>query len=121
MSPDDTRCEWFSKESKEWVFKQWERQTEKGNNFAKRQVITGDSDYVQAITKRYFAQQAGNPIVAHPTKPDTYRWLTPIEVKRLMGLPDEFDLGETKTFAGEVMGQGVLVEVFHKVIQENKI
>lgn len=120
LNPDDERCEWFAIEDKQWLKNHWEQQKAKGNNFHS-QIITGDSDYVSAVTRRYFAQQGSNPIVAHPTIPDTYRWLSPTEVKRLMGLPDEYDLGDTKTLAGEVMGQGVLVEVFHKVIQENKI
>jgi DNA (cytosine-5)-methyltransferase 1 len=119
LSPDDPRCEWFTLEEKQWLKNHWEQQKAKGNNFHS-QIITMDSDYVSAVTRRYFAQQGSNPIVAHPTKPNTFRWLTPIEVKRLMGLPDDYDLGDTKTLAGEVMGQGVLVKVFQKVIEENK-
>lgn len=119
LSPEDTRCEWFTRETKAWLFEHWDNERAKGNNF-QSQIITADTPYCSAITKRYFAQQGSNPVVAHPTKPDTFRWLTPIEVKRLMGLPDDYDLGETKTLAGEVLGQGVLVEVFRKVIQENK-
>lgn len=119
LATEDSRCNWFAIEDKQWLKNHWEQQKAKGNNFHS-QIITRDSTYVSAITRRYFAQQGSNPIVAHPTKPNVYRWLEPIEVKRLMGLSDEYDLGETKTLAGEVLGQGVLVEVFRKVIQENK-
>lgn len=119
LDVDDPRCEWFHIDEKQWLKNHWATQLAKGNNFVS-QVITADSDSIGAITRRYFAQQGSNPIVAHPTKPDVYRWLTPIEVKRLMGLPDDYDLGDTKTLAGEIMGQGVLVKVFQKVIEENK-
>jgi site-specific DNA-cytosine methylase len=119
LSPEDYRCEWFTRETKAWLFEHWEKEEAKGNNF-QSQIITVDTAYCSAITKRYFAQQGSNPVVAHPEEEGVYRWLTLVEVKRLMGLPDDYDLGNTKTLAGEVMGQGVLVKVFQKVIQENK-
>ena len=120
LDVDDSRSEWVHIDEKQWLKKHWAEQIAKGNNFVS-QVITAESDSIGAITRRYFAQQGSNPIVAHPTKPDVYRWLSIVEVKRLIGLPDDYDLGDTKTLAGEVMGQGVLVKVFQKVIQENKI
>jgi len=43
--------------------------------------------------------------------------LTLNEVKKIMGLPDDFELGPSKTTAGEAMGQGVLVNTFKKIIQ----
>jgi len=116
LSHDDPKCEWWDKTTKSWVFDHWNNQTAKGNNFASQQ-ITADSENVQAITKRYFAQQGGNPVVKHPFKEGTFRWLTPIEVSRIMGLPDDYDLGTTKTNAGEILGQGVLVKVFKKIIE----
>lgn len=116
LSHDDPSCEWWDRSTKAWVFDHWDKQTAKGNNFASQQ-ITADSDNVQAITKRYFAQQGGNPVVKHPFKEGTFRWLTPKEVSRIMGLPDDYYLGSTKTNAGEILGQGVLVKVFKKVIQ----
>ena len=115
---NDPECEWFNRETKGWVFDHWENQKAKGNNF-QSQVITKDSKSVQAITRRYFAQQAGNPVVGHPLSNELFRWLTLTEVKRIMGLPDSYDLGDTKTFAGEVMGQGVLVDLFKQVILVN--
>lgn len=114
--PEDPECEWFTRETKAHIFNGWDNQKAKGNNF-QSQIITPESRYVQTIPKRYFAQQAGNPIVKHPTKQGMFRWLTLTEVKKIMGLPDSYDLGEYKTFAGEVMGQGVLVNLFHKIIQ----
>ena len=116
LAHDDPRCEWWDRTTKAWVFEHWDKQTDKGNNFASQQ-ITEESDSVQAITKRYFAQQGGNPVVKHPFKEGVFRWLTPIEVARIMGLPDNYNLGSAKTTAGEIMGQGVLVKVFKKVIE----
>ena len=117
LSPDDPRCEWFTPESKSWVFDHWQTQKAKGNNFQSQQ-ITENTKQVQAITKRYFAQQAANPVVKHPTKENTFRWLTIDEVKKIMGLDPDFYLGESKTTAGEGMGQGVLVNVFKKIIDK---
>jgi len=119
LDPEDPECKWWNRETKGWVFDHWEKQAEKGNNFQSAQ-ITGDSEFVPAITKRYFAQQGSNPVVKHPTKEGTFRWFTLTEVKRLQGLPDDYDLGDTLTIAGEVMGQGVLVNVFRKVMEANK-
>ena len=107
---------WFNRQSKSWLYEHWEKQAAKGNNFMGGCVHTADSPSVAAITKRYFAQQGGNPVVAHPTKKDTHRWLTLNEVKRLHGVPDDYFLGTSKTIAGEVIGQGVVVDLFQKVI-----
>src|SRR3990172_6863171 len=75
---------------------------------------------LKAIKKRYFEQQGDNPVVKHPTLPDTYRWLTLSEVKIIMGLDESYDLGETKTVAGEALGQGALINVFKKIIDSLK-
>jgi DNA (cytosine-5)-methyltransferase 1 len=119
-NPEDPRCEWFTKETKPWLFDHWDRQTAKGNGFASQQ-ITGDTEAVQAITKRYFAQQGDNPVVKDERegREGWFRWLTIDEVKLIMGLPEDYDLGTAKTTAGEVMGQGVLVNTFARIIQAN--
>ena len=119
LKADDPRCEWFTRETKSWLFEHWDNQKAKGNNF-NSQIITEDSTQIQAIKKRYFAQQGDNPVVKHPTLPDTYRWLTLSEVKIIMGLDESYDLGETKTVAGEALGQGVLINVFKKIIDSLK-
>lgn len=119
LKADDPRCEWFTRETKSWLFEHWDNQKAKGNNF-NSQIITEDSTQIQAIKKRYFAQQGDNPVVKHPTKPDTFRWLTLSEVKVIMGLDESYDLGETKTLAGEALGQGVLINVFKKIIDSLK-
>lgn len=108
--------EWFNKGTKSWLFNHWEKQTAKGNGFAS-QVYTGMSDHVGTIKKRYFAQQGDNPVVAHPNKEGVYRWLTLNEVKKLHGIPEDYYLGTSKTGAGEVIGQAVVVDVFQKIIE----
>lgn len=112
--------EYFNRDSKAWFFNRWDKADATGTNF-KSQVITPESKTVQAITKRYFAIQAGNPVVKHPTKEGFYRLFTLNEVKKIMGLDKSYYLGESKTFAGEVMGQGVLVNMFKKVIEANSL
>lgn len=43
--------------------------------------------------------------------------MTVAEVRRLHGVPDSYYLGEeSKTRAGEVLGQGVIVSFFQKII-----
>jgi len=36
--------------------------------------------------------------------------------KRLHGVPDDYELGSSKTVAGEAIGQGVLVNLFATII-----
>jgi DNA (cytosine-5)-methyltransferase 1 len=116
QSVDDPEVKWdITHEQSPGVFKHWKNQKEAGRNYISQQIVRG-SESCQAITKRYFSKQYGNPVVKHPHKIDTYRWLTITEVKRLMGLPDSYDLGTAKTTAGECMGQGILVNLFTKVI-----
>ena len=52
-----------------------------------------------------------------PDNPHRHRWLTLDEVRRLMGVPDHYELGSAKTVAGEVLGQGVEVATFTRLIQ----
>lgn len=108
--------EWFNKSTKKWLYDHWDKQTAKGNGFASQQ-YDENSPYVGTITKRYFSQQGGNPVIKHPEKDGHHRWLTLNEVKRLHGLPDNYYLGTSKTLAGEVMGQGVVVDTFQTIIE----
>lgn len=108
--------DWWDRESKPWPFKHWEAQTAKGNGFAPP-ILTADSTKIPTIKKRYFAGQGDNPVVGHPEKEGTCRWLTLKEVQRLHGVPDDYNLTSCKTTAGEVIGQGVLVNLFRKIIE----
>jgi DNA (cytosine-5)-methyltransferase 1 len=110
--------EWFDRSSKPWIFRHWENQAEKGNGFVSQQ-ITADSPSVGCITKRYFAGQGQHPVVKHPTLPDTYRWLSLNEVKQLHGIREGYYVGDSKTRAGEVIGQGVVVSTMSLLIAAN--
>jgi DNA (cytosine-5)-methyltransferase 1 len=113
---DSEEAEWFDRDTKAWLYNHWENQTAKGNGFAPP-VLNADSTSVGCIKKRYFAQQGDNPVVGHPTIPGRNRWLTLGEVKALMGLPADYYLGEAKTTAGEIMGQGVAVGLFGGILR----
>jgi len=108
--------EWFDKDTKKWLFEHWDRQTVKGNGFVSQQ-YDENSTHFGTITKRYFSQQGGNPVLRHPEKEGVFRWLTLNEVKKLHGIPENYYLGSSKTGAGEVIGQGVVVDMFQKVIE----
>jgi site-specific DNA-cytosine methylase len=113
--PEDSEL-WFDARSKPWLYEHWQRQTARGNGFEPPKLSFGSTS-CPTIKKRYFAGQGDNPVVSHPNRPDTHRWLTVNEVRRLMGLPESFDLGTTKTTAGEILGQGVEVGTFTRLIQ----
>lgn len=108
--------EWFTEATKPWLYRHWREQTAKGNGFEPPK-LAGDCRRVPVIKKRYFAQQGDNPVVQHPERPDTHRWFTLAEVKRLHGVPEGYWLGEAKTRAGEVLGQGVVVSLFRRIIE----
>jgi hypothetical protein len=71
---------------------------------------------VGVITRRYFAGQGDNPVVRHPSREGTFRWLTVPEVRQLHGIPRSYRLPEAPTVAGEVIGNGVVVDFFHRLI-----
>jgi site-specific DNA-cytosine methylase len=110
--------EWFNRETKNWLYDHWDKQAAKGNGFPSQQV-SADSTHVGTIKKRYFAGQGDNPVVCHPTLEGTHRWFTLTEVKRLHGIPDNYFVGDSKTLAGELMGQGVVVSTMRDIIKAN--
>lgn len=110
--------DWFDESSKPWLFRHWREQASKGNGFVSQQITT-DSPSIGTITKRYFAGQGQHPVVQHPSIPDTYRWLSLAEVKRLHTISDDYFVGATKTLAGELIGQGVVVDTMAQLIAAN--
>lgn len=108
-------AQWFDKTSKGWVFDHALRQSEKGNGFA-MQAIDVNGKTVGALKKRMLAGQGDSPVVPHPTRADTFRWLTLPEMRRFHGVPATYDLGAAVTTGGEVVGQGVHVGLFTDVI-----
>jgi len=113
--PDDSPL-WFNRQTKPWLYEHWERQTSRGNGFEPPR-LTAQHTSCPTIKKRYFAGQGDNPVVQHPRKDDHHRWLTLTEVRRLMDLPEDYQLGDSLTTAGEVLGQGVHVQTFARIIQ----
>jgi DNA (cytosine-5)-methyltransferase 1 len=109
--------DWFDKESKAWLYNHWEKQSKKGNNFAKGLIKSSFDKNIQALKKRYFAGQGDNPVIAHPTNPEKHRWLTITEFRRLFEVPDSYKLGCPKTTLGEILGQGVVVGLFKQIIE----
>lgn len=82
---------------------------------------------IGAVKKTYHKVQPENPYVAHPANRgtpqapapgDRYRMLTVDEIKRLHGVPDDYQLPESYRDAVEVLGQGVVVDAFQKVIAQ---
>ena len=69
------------------------------------------------MRRRYFAQQGDGVVVKHKTR-EAYRWLSLAEVRRIHAIPDTYFLDEEQslTRAGEIIGQGVIVSFFQKII-----
>lgn len=115
--PEEVEKQYFTANDKRWLVNHWDEQTRKGNGFAPPQ-LTGQSTKVPVIRKRYVSQQGDGVVVRHPTRPQCWRWLTINEIKKLHGVPECYYLGEeqSKTRAGEILGQGVIVSLFKKII-----
>jgi DNA (cytosine-5)-methyltransferase 1 len=107
---------YFTSETKPWLTNHWANQTAKGNGFTSTQ-LDNQSTSVPCVSKRYFSQQGTGAVVKHLQRAECWRWMTLAEVRRLHGVPDSYYLGEeSKTRAGEILGQGVIVSFFQKVI-----
>lgn len=117
--PSEVEDQYFTAEEKRWLVNHWNEQTRKGNGFAPPQLTSG-STKVPTIKLRYFSGQGDGVVVKHPTRPNCWRWLTIPEVKKLHSIPASYDLGESKIRAGEILGQGVIVSFFHRIITAAK-
>jgi len=107
---------YFTPRTKPWLTNHWSNQTAKGNGFTSTQ-LDNQSTSVPCVSKRYFSQQGTDAVVKHLQRPECWRWMTLAEVRRLHGVPDSYYLGdESKTRAGEILGQGVIVSFFQKII-----
>jgi site-specific DNA-cytosine methylase len=115
-SPELAESQYFTPAEKPWLFQHWETQTRKGNGFAPPQ-LSLQSTRVPVLRRRYFAQQGDGVVVKHPTR-EAYRWLSLAEARRIHGVPDTYFLDEehSLTRAGEVIGQGVIVSFFQKIL-----
>lgn len=112
---------YFTAEDKPWLINHWRTQTEKGNGFAAPQ-LSETSTSVPTLTKRYQAIRGDAPVLAHPTRKGTWRLFTITETMKLHGLdPNSYKLDKnSKTLSGEILGQGVIVSFFEKIIRATR-
>jgi DNA (cytosine-5)-methyltransferase 1 len=109
---------YFTSETKPWLTNHWANQTAKGNGFTSTQ-LDDQSTSVPCLSKRYFAGQGTGAVVKDRSKNATWRWLTLREARKLHGIPSAYRLtaeSESTTLAGEIIGQGVIVTFFQKII-----
>jgi DNA (cytosine-5)-methyltransferase 1 len=117
-SPEAVESLWFDETTKGYLFRHWQRSRERGNNFAPRP-LTPDAGFVQGVSKRYLSCQGDGQVLAHPTDPKKRRFFSLAELRRLFTVPEGFNLGEERgvTVAGEVLGQGVIIDLFKRIIR----
>ena len=106
---------YFTPDTKPWLVNHWHNQTAKGNGFTSEQ-LDNASTSIPVINARYFSQQGTGAVIRHPIHSNCWRWLSINEVKKLHGVPEDYILPEAKTTAGEIIGQGVIVSFFKKII-----
>ncbi|MCT7563348.1 DNA cytosine methyltransferase [Aliarcobacter butzleri] len=108
---------WLDKNNSSTISYSIEKEKEhirKGEGFRIGRTYVTDT-ITPTITKGYYKNRLTDPILCHPTIPDTYSWFTPRELARINGLPEDFILTETKSTNGEIIGQGVCYEVFNSI------
>jgi site-specific DNA-cytosine methylase len=106
---------WWDRTTKAWIFAINERNAAKGSGFG-FQIVTPDSVSMGTLTAEYGETKNDQPVVAHPTKPDTYRFFTLAEGRRIFGLPLTYKLPEAKTSAWRLLGQAVYIPLFQEII-----
>lgn len=119
---DESRLEgeYFTAATKPWLINHWKTQLAKGNGFASAQ-ISDESTSVPCITKRYMAGQGTGAVVKSRTREKCWRWLTLNEIRKLHQIPDGYQLSDdSKILSGEVIGQGVIVSLFQKIIEATR-
>ena len=116
LDRDVPESAWFNAESKPWLFEHAAKQAAKGNGFGLI-VVREDDIVLPVIKKRYFAGQGDSAVLAHPSRDGVYRWFTIAEIRRVHHIPSAYDLGESKTHAGEILGQGVHVGLLADIIR----
>jgi len=111
--------EYFTAETKPWLFNHWKTQIAKGNGFASAQ-LSDESTSIPCITKRYMAGQGTGAVVKHRHLSGHFRWLTLNEIRKLHQIPDAYRLSDSKILSGEAIGQGVIVSLFRKIIEATR-
>src|SRR5690242_13610699 len=111
---------YFTADTKAWLVNHWNTQLAKGNGFASVQ-LSDESTSVPCISKRYMAGQGTGAVVKHRTRPNCWRWLTLNELRKLHQIPETYVLSDdSKIVSGEVIGQGVIVSLFQKIIEATR-
>lgn len=111
---------WLSKENSKtmaYSLQKEQNHISKGDGFRIARTSLSD-EVVATITKGYYKNRLTDPILVHPDNDNMFSWFTPRELARINGLPDTFALPEgkrVKTKSGEMIGQGVCYEPFHRV------
>lgn len=109
--------EWQTAQNNASVATMFRREKEhkaKGNGF-KMGAVLPDSNLVPTITKGIYKCRLTDPILVNPVNTNELSWFTPRELARINGLPESFILPESKTTAGEIIGQGVCYNVFYEL------
>lgn len=116
LDKDVPESAWWDRKSKPWVFRVNERNAAKGNGFG-FQVVNPNDIAMGTLTAEYGETKNDQPVLAHPTSPDTYRYFTVSEGKRIFGLSDDYKLPSAKTRAWRLLGQAVFVPLFRSIIE----
>ena len=67
------------------------------------------------------AGQGTGAVVKSRTREKCWRWLTLNEIRKLHQIPDGYQLSDdSKILSGEVIGQGVIVSLFQKIIEATR-
>lgn len=111
---------WWNRETKPWVFRVNERNAANGCGFG-FQIVRPEDTCMGTLTAEYGESKNDQPVLAHPTRPDTYRYFTVSEGRRLFGLPESYILPEAKTRAWRLLGQAVYIPMFEKIIRATKV
>lgn len=104
---------WFSTDEApgDYLARLWERER------WKPAFVDPSSTRITTITSSYYKPAPTGPFVEHPTKPDTYRLLSIEEIRALHGVPADFRLTGHPPTDVSLLGRGVVVPVFEKVIR----
>lgn len=109
--------EWLNPQNSSTIAYSIEKEKEhirKGEGFRIGRTYINDT-ITPTVTKGYFKCRLTDPILVHPSLPETYSWFTPRELARINGLPEDFKIPNTKTIAGEIIGQGVCYNAFNAI------
>lgn len=75
------------------------------------------STRITTVTSSYYKPDPSGSFVKHPTKPGTWRLLTIDEIRKLHGVPRDFELTGHPPTDVSLLGRGVVVPVFEQVIR----